>query len=311
MFTKSLRRTQRRFRASLKGLLTTAALQASLGIVVIVPEVRQPYGAVFEQIVAGIRRTGDDVRAIPLASAGPILAGLVRKNGTAVIALGPTAAALTQQLGMDVPTILGAVPGTAPADRTDAVGISLEPDPVRIFAELRTLRPAARTVHVVFQRTNSAWVIARAHLAAERSGIALKAVEVGDIKDAARAFQEIFSRADSRTDAIWLLQDRAVLDDQTLLPYVLEQAWQANIVLVSSNLNHVGRGVLFALYPDNERLGERLGRLAMSALAGEPPPAGIVPIQDLRIAVNQRTASHLGVDLARRRGGYDLVLPNR
>lgn len=286
--------------------------QGALGIVVIVPEVRQPYAAVFEQMVAGVRRTGgDEVRAVSVTNAGAVLAGLGDGGERfAVVALGPSAAQVAQASRPGIPTILGAVPGGG-ADATQAFGISLDPDPARIFAELRTLRPENRTVHVVFHHTRGAWLMARARAAAEPAGITLDAHGVENVKEAAQAFQEILRRADSRTDAVWLLQDRAVLDDQTLLPYVLERAWVDNLTLVSSNLDHVARGALFALYVDNERLGERLGRLAAQALAGKSLPAGISPVEDLRIAVNQRTARHLGVDLRLRRGGYDLVLPNR
>lgn len=286
--------------------------QGAVGIVVIVPEVRQPYAAVFEQMVAGVRRTGgDDVRAVSVTNAGAVLAALEDgPPGVAVVALGPSAAQIAQAARPGIPTILGAVPGGDP-HTTQAFGISLDPDPARIFAELRTLRPENRTVHVVFHHTRGAWLMARARAAAGPAGVTLDAHGVENVKEAAQAFQEILRGADSRTDAVWLLHDRAVLDDQTLLPYVLEQAWTRNITLVSSNLDHVARGALFALYVDHQRLGERLGQLAARALAGKALPAGISPVEDLRIAVNQRTARHLGVDLRLRRGDYDLILPSR
>lgn len=307
-----MRGVSRRLRAVSAALLAVVSAQGAVGIVVIVPEVRQPYAAVFEQMVAGVRRTGgDEVRAVSVTDASDVLAGLGDgRGGVAVVALGPSAARIAQSAPPGIPTILGAVPGDS-ADSTRAFGISLDPEPARIFAELRTLRPASRTVHVVFHRTRGAWLIERARAAADPAGVTLKAHGVENVKEAAQAFQDILRRADTRTDAIWLLQDRAVLDDQTLLPYVLEQAWTGNLTLVSSNLDHVARGALFALYADHERLGERLGRLAARALAGKSLPAGIAPAEDLRIAVNQRTARHLGVDLGLRPGGYDLVLPNR
>lgn len=298
-------------RAVVGALLAAASAPGPLGIVVIVPEVRQPYAAVFEQMVAGVRRTGgDDVRAVSVPEAEILLAGLTSGANTAVVALGPSAAGVARAAGPDIPTVLGAVPGGG-SDPARASGISLEPAPERIFEELRALRPATRTVHVVFHRVRGEWLMAHARTAASAAGIKLRAQGVDDLKDAARAFQEIFGLADSRTDAVWLLQDRAVLDNQALLPYVLEQAWQTNVVLISNNLEHVERGALFALYPDNERLGERLGRLAAGALTGKRLTPGITPIEDLRMAVNRRTARHLGVDLGLRRGGYDLVLPSR
>ena len=290
----------------------TGALWSGLphAVVVVVPEVRPPYAQVFEQIVAGVRAgTDQPVRALSVSAASSRVDELAGAADTVVIALGPTAAQVTRSLHGRAPVILGAVTGEDPA-LTGLPGISLEPDPARLYQELRVLRPNIRTVHVLYHPQRGAWLMGHAQTAAARAGMSLDARPVSNLKEAAQAFRSVLDIADPARDAVWLLRDRAILDDQTLLPYVLEQAWVRNLTLVSSNLNHVERGALFALFPDNARLGERLGALAARTLDGAAP-APLAPLRELRIAVNQRTARHLGVDLDRRAAGYDLILPSR
>jgi putative tryptophan/tyrosine transport system substrate-binding protein len=92
------------------------------------------------------------------------------------------------------------------------------------------------------------------------------------------------------------------------LPLILKEAWDKNLTVFSSSPNHVKRGALFSLYPDNVAMGRRLAAMARND-AGAPKEA-IVPLRDLQTAVNLRTADHLGLDLSRRdRSQYSLTYP--
>jgi putative ABC transport system substrate-binding protein len=44
-------------------------------------------------------------------------------------------------------------------------------------------------------------------------------------------------------------------------------------------------------------------------LLGSRPAEGVMPLRDVRGAINTRTAAHLGIVLGTRVAGYDLVFP--
>ena len=97
------------------------------------------------------------------------------------------------------------------------------------------------------------------------------------------------------------------MEDSAVLPLVLNEAWKRQLVLLSSTLAHVKRGVLMAPFPDNRGMGRALAESALRQMAGGKPLDGVLALRDLRSAVNSRTASHLGLDLSL--GRFDLVLP--
>jgi len=112
---------------------------------------------------------------------------------------------------------------------------------------------------------------------------------------------------DPKRDALWLLQDTTTVEDSAVLPLVLSEAWKRQLVVLSSSLAHVRRGVLMAPFPDNKRMGRALAESALRQMGGGKSAEGVLPLRELRSAVNSRTASHLGLDLSL--GRFDLVLP--
>jgi putative ABC transport system substrate-binding protein len=54
-------------------------------------------------------------------------------------------------------------------------------------------------------------------------------------------------------------------------------------------------------------MGRALAESALRQMAGGTAPDGVLPLRELRYAVNSRTAAHLGLDISASR--FDLVLP--
>jgi putative tryptophan/tyrosine transport system substrate-binding protein len=124
---------------------------------------------------------------------------------------------------------------------SDARGLtvhSLAPDPALLFGQLKSLVPQARRVLVVHDPRQNAWLVRRAREAAKAHGLEVVAHEAEDLKAAIRFYQEVFAAADPRRDVLWLPQDTTTVDESTVLPLVLQEAWNRNIAVFSSSVAH-------------------------------------------------------------------------
>lgn len=278
---------------------------AAADVLAVVPDVREPYRSVLNQMLDGIRRAAS-VRLVQIPAPGAGSAPpLTVTDERVVIALGSTAVEAAGSLSARLPVVTGAI--VTPTGQPPLPGISLETDPGVLFKKLLSLRPGIRTVHWLYRPARSGWLLERAQAAARKYKLKLDAIATEDARSAAQRYQEILNHADSATEAVWLSQDPALVSNDSTLPDILNRAWENNIIVFSGSVQHVAHGVLFALYPDNEAMGNDLAKLALALANGAPPRFD--PNRGLRRAVNRRTAEHLNISLES--GDYDLVLPAR
>ncbi len=285
------------------------------GLAVLYPDLAEPYRTVFAQIIEGIdERSPNKVDKLPISSpddAAGLSADLKRRGVNTVIALGRNGLKLANDLGPQISIIGGCVLMVPEEDAKNEIVLSLAPDPALLFNRLKALAPAITRVFVVYDPAQTGWLIALAQKAGKAKGIEIVGRPAPDLKSALLDYRDILAAIDPSRDAIWLPQDPTTVEESTVVPLLLQEAWNHQIVLFSSNIAYVRRGALFALYPDNRKLGHSLAALAAQSMAG-PRRAGLLPLDEVLMAVNVRTAEHLGLSLTRaEQQGFDLIFPER
>lgn len=308
----------------LPGVVAAAPEDAGRAIAVVYPEIGEPYRSVFSTIIEGIEgQAGQPVPAFAVrgngsgngsgsgsGNAAELAAELRRREVRAVIVLGRNGLKVAAGLERQVGIIAGGVLSVPEAEAQGISVMSLAPDPALLFARLRGLMPAARRVIVVYDPRHNAWLIRLAREAAKAQGLELTALEADDLKGAVRLYQEALSTADPRRDVLWLPQDSTTVEDSAVLPLVLRESWNQNLAVFSSSVAHVKRGALFALYPDNAELGRTLASWAQAYIStGTYGARGILPLKDVLMAVNTRTASHLGISLRNSQQRFHMAFP--
>lgn len=280
-------------------------------LTVVLPQVPQPYSQVFDEIVRGIQNEmAQPIRNIVIdqkTDQDAIRRQLQSQSPQSVISLGNHAKKLLAPLESEHDIVYGAVFLNPDEESKNLKGISLTPSPDATLSWLHTLIPEIQTVHVVYQDKYNGWLIDLAKRQATQHSITIADHPVNDVREAANEFRKIIENSDAKSHSIWLLQRDPSVDEKAVVPDILAQAWNRDFVVFSSNPSHVPRGALFALYPDNEKMGTSLARMAKN-----PNKQGVVPLSDLLIAVNVRTASHVGKNFTHsEEKQFNLIFPNQ
>lgn len=294
----------------------SATIAGSKSIAVLYPDIGEPYRSVFARIIEGIEeRAKSPITSYAVGGSfnAQELAGELRRNEIqVVIALGRNGLKAAGSLDKGVGVVVGGIISASEADVRGSAVLSLAPDPGLLFTRLKSIAPRIQRVYVVYNPHQNGWLARLAHEAAHSHGIELVAQEAGDLKTALGLYQKILAGSDPRRDALWLPQDGATVDDSTVLPLVLQESWTRSLVVFSSNVSHVRRGALFALYPDNVGLGRSLAEAALGVIAGEPAGRAPQPLREVLTAFNTRTASHLGLNLSPvQLRTFDLLFPEQ
>ena len=293
-------------------ILSLPIFAAMPSVAVIYPELRAPYNKIFDDIAKGIeKKVNGKTKRYVLSKdySQKDLDEWIRKNDIKVcVALGGRGEKAANQFAQDIPIILS---GILKPKLSNQPGISLAASPDKLFSKLKQQKLNIKQVIVVYNPKKSEWLIREAQSAALKHGLELITYTTSSLSESAKIYRKVFKRLRIEDAAIWLPPDSTSMDNRTLLSFVLEQSWARNVVVFSSSPAHVNKGVLFAMYPDNMKLGQSLGAVALEELSGGTKLRGMIPVEDLKAAFNRRTAEHLGVrftseDLR----DYDAVFPS-
>lgn len=292
------------------GWIDIGHVWAGTNVAVLYPKVNEPYRSIFNKILEGIESdVGSAAKPYPLSEDidyTRVKEWLQKEQIRAIIALGKPGFVAALAAGDELPVVTGALQ-IAPGN---LFGISLSPDPTLLFKHLKELVPKAKGVHVVYTESTG-WLIKLAESAARARGLRFTAYPVHDLREAVRQYQELLRTFRGPTEAIWLPLDHVSANEDVILPMLLQAAWDRDLVIFSSKPSHAQRGALFSLFPDYFAMGQSLARMALHpdrSLARQ----GVIPLADVKVAVNLRTALHLGLRFTpRQQERFGLLFPSR
>ena len=291
------------------GTLLLAPHAEGSDTVVVYPQVREPFAALYRDYLAGIHSVLAEPSRNYAVNGGEVKTlsrDLAARPPEVIIALGNKSVAVADSLNSSYP-LVGLV---ANRDHEDSLagGILLRPSAEVYLENLLAIYQDLSQVFVVYNPAVDQMLLDEARLLAEKKGITLTALEAHSMREAAAEYRRFLLSAPAYS-AIWLLPDHGFLDS-AMLSTILDVAWERKLMVFSSNPLFVKHGALFAVYPDNRAVGMMVARIAMDVALGERQP--LQSLRDVRLAVNERTLNHLGLPLsAEVRARIDLMLPGR
>ncbi len=282
---------------------------------VLYPDVPEPYQNIFLNVISGLEgETQDKVVQYIVEkdiNVQGIQAWLKDQKVDVIIALGRRGLNAAAQATDKIPIVSGALLLTPGDEQANVEGISLAADPKALFSRLLSLVPGIRQIYVVYNPRQNAWMMKLAQQAADALNIKLVGYTADSLREAVFHYNEILHIVDPKKDALWLPIDSTTVNDQVVLPLILREAWDLDLVVFSSNPAHASKGALFSVFPDNEALGHSLADLAVGVESGDHKVhETIYALKDLKFAINRRTAEHLGLGFSvQRQQKFDFVFP--
>lgn len=305
------------FWLALAGLFSTVVVplagaetvaEEAIDLVIIYPEVREPFARIFEEVVRGAEEGyQQEVRRVSMAdNQSPVDFVHVLDQSSPVLVLGNRLARQVTEHNADRRLIVGAVN----SEYNNVFGITLVPDAAVVAAKLPLLVPDVRTVHIVTNPDNNLLDFDHVTTVLQQQGIELSIHRAEDVRVAAGVYRDLMPTL-SEQDAVWILPKGSFVNN-AVLAILLHESWEKYFVVFSSNPIHVKRGALFSIYPNNYKMGLSLGRMAWDIAQGNSPQRQMQALEDVFITVNERTSNHLGINLSDDiRSHIDLILPAR
>ncbi len=284
--------------------ISLSALGAALPspqVCVLYPDVGEPYARITHEILNGIAERLNAPKPCTLAlpeqaNKRAVQGWLSHHSPNVVITLGRLANRVFEASGSRIPSVVGAL-DISPETRPDASGISLAVDPGVMFDRLKRMAPGVKRVFFAYEPGHDGWLLEHAKKEAAARGLELRAEPADGVLQGAERYGHFAQIAQPHSDAIWLTLNNAIIDDSSLVPYLIEKAWYRKLIIVSNKLQHAQWGVSFATYPNNRALGHRLAEMALR-LTGHPEESlGVAPLRDIKIAPNTRIMNHLGLPM--------------
>ncbi|NDY41816.1 hypothetical protein G3N55_02970 [Dissulfurirhabdus thermomarina] len=173
----------------------------------------------------------------------------------------------------------------------NVTGVAMNIAPEDYWWALLTLRPNARRVGLVYDPTQSAFLVEEAQRMTRKHHQVLVARAVSSPAEALHAIKEI----SPEIDAFWLLPDTTVIRRE-ILDYLLLNSLRYKFVLMALSDKQVAAGALFSFDFDIRAMGRAAGEIVKVLQSGVPPSK--VPLRwspRPRLIINMKTAEKIGV----------------
>jgi len=186
-------------------------------------------------------------------------------------------------------------PSVVGAGAKNITGASMNVPVEQTIRVLKQLGPQIRRIGVIFDRSKTGYLVARAEALARDGGLQLVAREIHSAKEAISALDAL---GEQGIDALWVLPD-----ETNLAPTVLQQmmlfSYRRRVSLIGLSEGQAQMGALLSLsFASSEDIGRQAGELANSILAGKAPAEiPYTSARRVRLTVNLKAAQKLGMEI--------------
>lgn len=195
--------------------------------------------------------------------------------------------------------------------RNSTINVGIEPSPYTYIDTALKIRPDIKNI-IYFTFYNDDKNEERRVEKRSDDKLDIKVVNIEGIDDAMHKISDVIALYDPSETAIWLPNQILSISNNTVLRYVLREAWRKSFIVFTDSLEAVARGLLFSLMPDYRSYGEYLASIAGDVTKDndDTRSESIEYFNDVYLMLNQRFSVHLGLNINRSLfDKYKIVVP--
>lgn len=281
--------------------LTSHKLYAAEPIktLIIVPEASGPAKKIYDQVVSGVTsNTALDPEIIQINSESNddwLFSQINKHKPELIIPIGNKSYKRCLSIYQhpkwtnDIKIVAGGISGKPNGIPT----LSLTGSPLTTINHIKELAPDVQDIRLVYSDDLNGWWYNQAVELAASTGITIQGYRADNLQHGVKLYKTLIKEANKKTTAIWIPL-KGIVPSKTILPLVLEKAWAKKLPVISNNPSHTRLGGLMALYPHHFAMGQQLAEFAINHYS-HGKAKKIIGTDTLRIAINVRTSSHLGL----------------
>jgi putative ABC transport system substrate-binding protein len=216
-------------------------------------------------------------------------------DSSLVVAVGLKAALAAKLEIVDIPILYMMIldPMKHHLTASNMTGVLLEIPSDRQLKIMRSFLPALHRIGLLYDPEKTSSKLKEAELRAPAQDFQVQGFPVTNEKDIPQQLRTLLSES----EALWLIPDSTVLTDESIR-FILESAVAHHVPVIGFSSEFTRLGALLSLSVDYGEVGREAGLLAKRLLNGDPPmPQKPIPVQRIRITVNQKTARYLGITI--------------
>jgi len=229
---------------------------------------------------------------------GRKLARKIRASDPALVfAVGLKAAKAAQLEIVDIPVVYSMVLDPAKYGLTtpNMTGILLEVPVERQLAMIRTLLPNLKHIGTLYDPTKTTSLIDEARRLLKPNGMELIPLQINNERDVPGGLRALLPSV----DALWLVPDSTVLNDESLR-FILNTALEERVPVIGFSREFARSGALLCLSVNYGDIGRQAGQLSRKLLDGQLSlPMKPWHPERIETSLNLKTAKFLGIEIPR------------
>ncbi len=173
-------------------------------------------------------------------------------------------------------------------------GIAADIDPGTQFANLGMFAPQVKKIGVIYSKTHSSKLIAKARQVAHELGYELIARPIKRQKE----FRRTFDKMSDDIQAYWILADPVVFSTRNM-DRLKKRCLKKNIITIGQSENVVKLGMLLGINTDARNIGLQAASMANDILQynQSPKDIGVMPPLGTTLVLNIKTAEKIGLKI--------------